>query len=164
MIQHEYARGVARAQRHTPELSTTAAFMVGKLGQLVSAQFAERLATTGLRPRHCGVLSLLTRGVPGTQQDLGRRLGVVPSAVVGLLDDLEVLGAVERQADPDDRRRHVVVVTARGRQLLQRSEEIAAVLDDELLNHLGSAERAAFVAALKSLAVRSRATGADIAQ
>jgi len=150
---------VGNSHGDTPQLSSTAAFLIAKLGQSVGSRFAERLEPIGLRPRHCGVLSLLADGVPGSQLDLGKRLSVVPSAVVGLLDDLEELGAVERGADRSDRRRHAVALTGRGRWLLRRSQEIALALDLELLADLGSAERTAFIATLRAVAVSTGAVG-----
>src|SRR3954469_16311917 len=129
---------MARSQE-IPSLSSSTAFQLAKLGQRVRARFAEGLEPLGLRPNHCGVLALLAGGVPGSQQALGARLRTAPSAVVGFLDDLEAVGAVERRLDPDDRRRHVVVLTARGRDLLRRSEQIAAALDEELLGNIGAA-------------------------
>lgn len=38
-------------------------------------------------------------------------MGVVPSLVVTLADQLEGLGAIERVRDPDDRRRHRLGLT-----------------------------------------------------
>jgi len=135
-----------------PPFTASAAFLMSKLGQSVTARFAERLEPIGLRPKHCGILNLLAEGLPGSQQELGARLGVVPSAIVSWLDDLEELGAITRKRDASDRRNHAVVLTARGRRLLQKSQEIAATLDRELLVGLSPAERTAFLAALRAVA------------
>ncbi len=142
-----------------PPFTSSAAFLVAKLGQTVGARFAERLAPIGLRPKHCGILNLLAEGAPGSQQELGLRLGVVPSAIVSWLDDLEALGAVRRKADAVDRRNHAVNLTARGRRLLRKSQAIAAELDHELLVGLAPAERAAFVAALRAIGAAEGSAG-----
>lgn len=142
-----------------PPFTGNAAFLVSKLGQSVGARFAERLEPIGLRPKHCGILSLLAEGLPGSQQELGKRLGVVPSAIVSWLDDLEALGAVVRKADASDRRNHAVTLTARGRRLLRRSQEIAAELDHELLGGLSPVERTAFISALRAVATGAGSAG-----
>lgn len=129
----------------------SAVFLVAKLGQTVAARFAERLEPIGLRPKHCGILNLLAEGIPGSQRELGKRLEVVPSAIVSWLDDLEALGAIVRNADAVDRRNHAVTLTARGRRLLLKSQQIAAALDHELLVGLDPAERVAFVSALRAI-------------
>src|SRR4051794_33087178 len=73
-------------------------FLVSKLGQVAAGRFADRLAPLGLRPRHCAVLELLAPA-PMTQLQLARGIGVTPSVVVNMLDELEKLGAVRRVRD-----------------------------------------------------------------
>lgn len=55
------------------------------------------------------------------QSDLWRLLNVVRSVVCEMVRDLETLGWVERERDPEDRRTWIVKLTARGRALLERA-------------------------------------------
>ena len=54
---------------------------------------------------------------PLSQLELSRRLNLDPTIVVGLLDELEERGLVNRVRDPADRRRHLLELTAAGRKL-----------------------------------------------
>ena len=56
------------------------------------------------------------------QQELGATLMVDPNNCVLLLNDLDDPGYVERQRDPKDRRRHIVVITPAGLKALAKAE------------------------------------------
>ncbi|MEP6697410.1 MAG: MarR family transcriptional regulator [Pseudonocardiales bacterium] len=139
-------------------LVDTAAFLVAKLGGRVEARFAEALGPLGLRPRHCGLLSLLASD-PAPQMDLARRLGVTPSVVVDMVDELEKLMAVRRVRDATDRRRQVVELTARGKRLLTKSVAVARALDAELLALVPVDEHPVLLAGLRRLGDAYRIPG-----
>ncbi|MEU6227169.1 MarR family winged helix-turn-helix transcriptional regulator [Streptomyces sp. NPDC047042] len=76
-----------------------------------------------VRPMHGYVFQAI--GPNGTTAaDLGRRLGVSKQAAGKTIDTLERLGYVERGADPNDARRKLVRLTARGADCLTRSAQI----------------------------------------
>ena len=75
----------------------------------------EALKPSGLTPRHFGVL-FEVRARPTSQQALIDSIGVDPSKLVGLLNDLEAEGLIVRRRDPDDRRRHIVEVSKEGQR------------------------------------------------
>jgi DNA-binding MarR family transcriptional regulator len=62
--------------------------------------------------------------------------------VVLLLNELEDLGYVTRRRDPDDRRRHLVDLTAGGRGALERAEHAQEQIEDDVLQALDAEERA----------------------
>jgi DNA-binding MarR family transcriptional regulator len=126
-------------------------FLLGKLGGSATSRFAVQLAPLGLRPRHCGVLELLNHA-PMSQLEVARRIGVAPSVVVDMVDELEGLGAVRRVRDAEDRRRQVVGLTDEGRALASRAVEAARQLDVELSRDLDAAEVEALRAMLRRLA------------
>ena len=134
--------------------SVPAGYLLTKLAQLTAARFGEAIAALGLRPRHYGLLVAVAGGPPGSQQQLGQVMGVAASAVVGMLDDLEGLGAVVRRQDPNNRRQFTVELTEQGRALLAEATRLGAELDTQLLGALGEAERAAFQQTLYGLAVQ----------
>lgn len=84
------------------------------------------LASVGLRARHYAVLQVAA--VPGgsSQRQLGLDLGLDPSAVVSLVDDLQKGGLVARTPDPADRRARVISATARGQSVLRKTVPIVA--------------------------------------
>ena len=61
---------------------------------------------------------------PMSMKELAGLLGVEPPNLTGLVDELERLGLVERQAHPSDRRVKLVVATAAGAALAREAEEI----------------------------------------
>jgi DNA-binding MarR family transcriptional regulator len=115
-------------------------FLLGKLGTLAASRFAARLAPRGLTPRHCSVLEFAA-AQPLSQLDLAERIGVTPSVVVDMLDELESLGAVRRVPDPADRRRRLVELTPEGDTLRQFAARAAHEVDAELFDPIPSAVR-----------------------
>ena len=79
-------------------------------------------------------------GVP--QQRLAERLGMDENNLVLLLNGLEATGSIARRRDPDDRRRHIVEITPRGKKVLERAERGMDKLEQELLSALSPSERA----------------------
>src|SRR3984885_9170108 len=92
-------------------LTDTSGYMLSKLGQAVSEEFAGRLRSIGLRPKHCGLLAAVRHLPMASQLALGQALNLVPSAIVTMIDDLEALGAINRVEDEADRRRYAIQLT-----------------------------------------------------
>jgi len=83
----------------------------------------EKAASVGLKPQqHQALLSTLSK--PGRERvtisELADHLQVRHHSAVGLADRLEKMGLMQREADPEDRRRVFVSATPRGRELLER--------------------------------------------
>jgi DNA-binding MarR family transcriptional regulator len=90
------------------------------------------------RPAHSAVMAHI-------DVDGGARLGVIaaranitPQAVGELVDELERLGYVVRQPDPDDRRAKRIVLTDRGRESVAAALDTIAAIEAELEGLLGS--------------------------
>jgi DNA-binding MarR family transcriptional regulator len=132
----------------------TVAFQLGKLGQVATERFAARLAPHGLRPRLCAVLELLAAG-PKAQLDLARAIGVTPSVVVDMLDELERLDALRRMRDTTDRRRQLIELTAKGQTLRRKAATLASETDEELLGALDAEEATALRRVLGRVATSS---------
>lgn len=116
MIQTCYGHGVTTKKI---DRAMGAAFLLAQVGAHAAMKFAERIAAHDLTPPQAGILGLL-RGAPGiSQQQLAQRLGILPSRVVGFVDELERLGLVERVRDDTDRRRNALQLTAAGRGALE---------------------------------------------
>jgi DNA-binding MarR family transcriptional regulator len=124
-----------------PSLLGITTFLLSKVGHLARRRLGVRLAGHGIRLWHVAVLSALADFGPSSQRDLGRRLGIDPSDLVGVLDDLESAGQLDRRRDPADRRRHVVSMTPAGRAALDAVTREADAVHDEMLAPLTAAER-----------------------
>jgi DNA-binding MarR family transcriptional regulator len=99
------------------------------------------LAPLGLRPRHLVALTVLRDQHGSTQQALSTTLMMDRANVVGLLNDLEADGLIERLRSPEDRRRHLVQLTDTGIKRLAKAEFALAQVEDEVLCALDIEQR-----------------------
>ena len=110
-------------------------------GVLVRATNAA-LAEHGLRVRQYSVLALAAETPEGlSQRELGAVLGLDPSQLVLIVDDLVGAGLVDRLPSPTDRRTRLVVATAAGRQVRDAAGHAADAALEGPLALLGEAER-----------------------
>ncbi|MFF7415323.1 MarR family winged helix-turn-helix transcriptional regulator [Streptomyces lydicus] len=116
-------------------------YLLYRLGLRSGQLFNAFLQESGVRLRHYAVLRFLATSKGALQRELSARLGYDPSAIVGLVDDLEKLGFVERRPAPDDRRSRIVVLTEEGRAFLRDTDESGLRVTNELLDPLKPAER-----------------------
>ncbi|HTV56887.1 MAG TPA: MarR family winged helix-turn-helix transcriptional regulator [Terriglobia bacterium] len=101
-----------------PPGASSPSFLLAQLGAYAASKFAERLRSLKLAPPHAGILGILSANPAITQQRLAATLGMVPSRLVALLDELETRGLIERRANLEDRRRHALHLTEKGRSAL----------------------------------------------
>ena len=123
---------------HTPQTTGT----MGLLSQLNRVVY--RRATEdalGIKLKQLIALEILARNEGCLQQELGATLMVDANNCVLLLNDLDERGYVERQRDPRDRRRHIVVITPAGLKALAKAEEELEALEGEVLVNLDQADR-----------------------
>ena len=142
-----------------PRPPVSRAFLLAQIGAHAAARFAERMAALDLQPQHAGVLRLIAGTPDGiSQRRLGERLGVFPSRMVALLDDLEGRGLVERRDDPTDRRSYAVHLTERGQQALRDIGRVAREHDEAVCAALGPQEREQLTALLTRIAAQQGLT------
>jgi len=139
-------------QRLPEQLVSSALFLLKRLGMAAKSETMEAYEGTGLHPYHHAILALLEEGTTETQGAIGEALGYDKGQLVGMLDELEEAGLIERKRDPADRRRHVVRMTAEGRSALGRLRRLSARIESEFLAPLSEAERAQLHALLLRLA------------
>jgi DNA-binding MarR family transcriptional regulator len=106
-------------------LASAPGFLLSWNGQRMAFEFAKAMAPLGLKPPHFGVLTLIDAHPGSTQQELVTGSLIDPSSMVAVIDELEEMGLAERRRHPDDRRKHAVHLTARGRRKLERAREAA---------------------------------------
>jgi DNA-binding MarR family transcriptional regulator len=124
-----------------PSLLKLDAYLLSKIGKDARRRAATRLAQHELRLWHLAVLAALDDFGPQVQRELAFRLGLDPSDVVKVLDELTTRGQVERTRDPADRRRVHARLTPDGHTALAELLAEARVTDEELLAPLTAAER-----------------------
>ena len=96
----------------------------------------------GMHLRHLMALSYVRDHESAPQQELGEAFCMDANNIVLLLNELEELGYVVRRRDPEDRRRHLVDMTPKGRRALAKAERAQETIEDDVLRGLDPAERA----------------------
>jgi DNA-binding MarR family transcriptional regulator len=145
---------VSPTARLPEELVSSTAFLLKRLGFSARDQALKAYEETGLHPYHHAVLAALDEGSRETQGAIADALGYDRGQLVGLLDELEERGLVERKRDPADRRRHIVRMTPAGKRTLVKLRALAHTLEDDLLEPLDAEERAQLHALMLRLAQR----------
>jgi len=126
--------------------------------RLLTAAFA----TAGSRGYHYRLLAALREYGPASQARLGRRTAIDESDVVAALNELAAGGYVKRTADPEDRRRNIVAITATGAARLRRLDKVVLQVQDELLRPLSNAERELLIDFLRRVLQASNDSAAGI--
>ncbi len=121
---------------------TDTGYLLYRLGPRPGQLFNAPLADRGPLLRHHAFVRYLATAGEAPQREPGERLGYDPSAIVGLVDDLERLGFAERRPAPGDRRSRVVVLTEAGREPLRLTDHAGHRGTDELLGALDPQARA----------------------
>jgi DNA-binding MarR family transcriptional regulator len=134
------------------ELVASATFLIKRLGFAAKERTMKAYEGTGLHPYHHAILLVLDEGSAETQGSIADALGYDRGQLVGLLDELEEQGLIERRRDPDDRRRHLVRLTSDGKRALKRLRALSQEIEDEFLAPLGETERTKLHALLLRLA------------
>jgi DNA-binding MarR family transcriptional regulator len=126
-------------------------FLISQLGFFSSQRFSAALATVGIGPKEFLLLRFVDASAGQSQQALAQRLGVPPSRMVALVDDLEERGLVERRLDPDDRRVRGLHLTKRGEDTLERAAAVAIEYETKLCASLDEGERDQLIDLLQKL-------------
>ncbi len=145
-----------RAER--PELDTSPILVIGRIHRIAAALTPELVAVYGrhgLGEGEFDVLATLRRqGAPYTLSpgELGERTMVSSGAVTKRVDRLAAQGLVERRPSASDLRSTRVVLTRKGRRVIDAAMDEHVVNEARLLAGLDPDERAALADLLGRLA------------
>ena len=145
------------------ELVASATFLLKRLGFAAKERSLKAYEETGLHPYHFAILLVLSERSLETQGAIADALGYDRGQLVGLLDELEEQGLVERRRDANDRRRHLVSLTPEGKRTLRRLRALSRQTEDEFLEPLSNDERATLHALLLRLAEKHEPRCAPLA-
>lgn len=126
-------------------IRTLPSWLLGRAAARGRGLVADALAREGLKMWHHVVLSAVADHGPVAQAELGRSVSLDPKDMVGVLNDLQADGLIERAPDPRDRRKNAITITARGRRTVKRCAAAAAHANAELLAPLSAGEREQFL-------------------
>jgi MarR family transcriptional regulator, lower aerobic nicotinate degradation pathway regulator len=134
------------------ELVKSTSFLLKRLGFAIKERTMEAFEERGANPYQHGVLCSLSESQAETQAQIADALGYDRSWLVGLLDELEEEGLVERKPDPADRRRNVVTLKPKGLERLREYRDISKRVEEEFLAPLSKDERLQLHALLQKVA------------
>jgi DNA-binding MarR family transcriptional regulator len=115
-------------------------YLITRVSLGATAAMKRGFAEAGIgfvRPAYLGSLMSLWREDGLKMIDLGRRAGLEPSTMTGLLDRMERDGLVERRPDPADRRVLKIFLTATGESI---RETVIKIVDSTLAGLLSGVD------------------------
>jgi DNA-binding MarR family transcriptional regulator len=126
------------------------------LGRVFERRLMRALAQAGLgvTPAQARIVMKLHFQGPLSQQELATRIDVEPSTLVGTLDIMERDGLASREANPQDRRAHLVRLTDAGEALVPRLLGLIDLVETEIEDVFPGGERARLQESLERLIVR----------
>jgi DNA-binding MarR family transcriptional regulator len=129
-----------------------AALLLAQVGAHGAKQFADRLSVLKLTPPHAGILRRLVQSPGISQRELAAALGMHASRLVAVLDEMETLGLLIREANAEDRRTYSLQVTAKGKETMEQIAAISQQHNEALCAALNEEERAVLVGLLQRIA------------
>jgi DNA-binding MarR family transcriptional regulator len=112
-----------------------------RLWRVSHTRFADALESVGLTTALFGLLNVLGAREGAIQQEIASAMGIDPSTMVALIDELETAGLAKRRPHPTDRRAREVAITPKGRRVLEQAREMASQVEDDVLGGLTAAQR-----------------------
>lgn len=125
--------------------------MVARLARALIEAERPILATHELPMWGYIVLTALRDEPMRTQAALARSIGADKTRIIGVLDDLQERGLIEREPDPADRRVRLLRLTAAGRRLQGKVRSAIRKQEESLLGELSAADRSTFLRVLRLL-------------
>ena len=126
--------------------------LFARVARRVVAEEMPVLERQGLTMWEYVALSALARGAVENQLALAKAINYDKTRLVRLLDKLEDDGLVARSAHPQDRRSHVIRLTAKGAKKHAATVKGIRVMEEALLGELTVKQREVLLAVLPRLA------------
>lgn len=116
-------------------------FLLGKALQQMENKFSEGLLSFNINSRQYGVLLFIEEKPYSSQKDISENLQIDRTTMVSHIDHLETLGLVERTKNPNDRRSYSLLITEKGKEVLNSRWEFLTHIESEVLAPLDQQER-----------------------
>lgn len=134
-----------------PEMVAEVVNDIRRIFQVLAEQSKKIESETGLTGSQLWVVKILEESSPMKISDLARRMYLNPATMVGLLDKLEAKKLVNRVRSAEDRRVVYIELTEQGRELVNRSPEVAKNLLVKELELISANELQTITEGLKSV-------------
>jgi DNA-binding MarR family transcriptional regulator len=142
-----------------PNVEPGISYAIARLQQVVLGAVSDVAGQHGLTALQFTTLSVLNRhGAPLSSSQLARRSFMTAQSMHEVTHRLEQAGLIKRNPHPNHRRKLPASLTARGRRVLAACESAVADFESRMLRGFSRADRASFLAMIKS-AVRNLGGG-----
>ncbi len=120
--------------------------------EAVMAPIREMLAGTGLTEQQWRVLRVLDEFGPMDASRLSREAGLMASSLTRIVQAMVTDGFVTRETPASDRRRQVIGIASRGREVLSDNRDAALAIAEDLRGRLGARDFERLLDLLEALA------------
>ena len=128
------------------------AFLIAQVGSHSQSSFGKQVDAFGLRLAHVGVLKAIFQAGGVTQRQLGDALGMFPSNLVRLIDELEEKKLVRRGKSTEDRRSYTLQLTEKGHRVALELNTLTRAHQERICTALAPAERQELTRLLQKIA------------
>jgi DNA-binding MarR family transcriptional regulator len=130
-----------RSIPEAPDLATEVADLLHHVNHTIRRQAMVESDPNGVTSSQMRAMrTLIRRGSPMRMSELAESLGIVRRSATSVVDGLEVLGLVERIADPGDRRAVGVQLTDAGRKVMAEARRRRRTAAGQVLSSLGESD------------------------
>jgi DNA-binding MarR family transcriptional regulator len=110
------------------------------------------MAEVDLEPRLFALMRVIADSEGQSQITVGEWLGIAPSSMVAVIDNLESRGLVDRRPHPTDRRSRTLFLTDHGKKVLEGASELATSLEQTVCSGFSEKERQGLLNSLTRVA------------
>ena len=135
-------------------LSLHMGFLLNKAAQKIKQLGDQSIESYGITTQHLGILIYLNEYSVASQIEIGKALLIDRTTMVKMIDELEKVGYVKREKDPQDRRRHKIITTAKGSNQLPIFVQMMKDIEEEFLSPLSNTRRLQLLNDLKKLILK----------
>ncbi len=127
--------------RQPAQVSRSIGYAIRRAQMRVYEDFFSVLAEVDTTPTRYTLLLLIRENAGIRAVDLARNLGVAPSRMVKLIDELERRKLISRETLLSDRRNRILVLTAQGERKLKQLEQLVESHEAQLTEGFSTEDR-----------------------
>ena len=131
--------------------------LIMPLMSLMQQDFLESIKPFSLNPGAAILLEHVAKGVKHPKE-LANLLDTVPPVISALVGELEDKGLIERQIDPEDKRRVKLTLSKQGKDLHEKIRERSLALGGERLSKLSDGELTSLIRIFRKLLEEAQRT------
>lgn len=124
-----------------PQDAKSLLVLINDAGRMMRSEFGRRARDHKLTLLQWRTLGVLARGAPMTQSAIGALIEASPMTMSDIVNRLESLGYVEREADPSDSRAKLVRLAPGAMPIVDEMRAMAQELTQRIFAGFSEAER-----------------------